>query len=305
VVISVQMRHPVAPGDVASVRVLVDAAALADGHPPFGDAVLRDLRSPSKHTVVFLAFDGEQPIGALHAIQADDRSVTAAVVVHPQHRQAGVAAALVDAWLAVLARYGARHVSLWAFGADARADAFAASAGFELERELWQMRVALPLGEEPRWPDGIAIRPFVPGADERDWVAVNNRSFVHDPDQGGWTEAHLRQLESEPWFDPAGFLLACDDRGIAGFCWTKVHPPAPPHELVALGEIYVIGVDPDRQGMGFGRALVVAGLASLHARGTSVGMLFVDASNTAATELYQRLGFETTRVDRAYGRELT
>ena len=39
----------------------------------------------------------------------------------------------------------------------------------------------------------------------------------------------LRAREQEAWFDPEGFLLAFDDEGLAGFCWTKVHPAATAH----------------------------------------------------------------------------
>ena len=298
------MRHPVAPGDVAIVRALAADAEASDGHPPLGDGVWRDLQAPDANTTLFVAVDGDEPVGALHTMRGADGSVTAAVVVHPEHREVGVASALLDAATDVLTSQGARHVTLWAFGADDRSDAFAAAAGFTPERELWQMRVALPLAEAPKWPAGVTVRPFASGADEAEWVALNNRAFAHDPDQGGWTGDQLRRRESEPWFDPAGFLLAVDDRGLAGFCWTKVHAAVPPHEPEALGEIYVIGVDPDRQGSGLGRALVVGGLASLHARGTNIGMLFVDSSNTAAIELYRGLGFQATRIDRAYGRDV-
>jgi mycothiol synthase len=148
------------------------------------------------------------------------------------------------------------------------------------------------------------VRPFVPERDEAAWVQVNNRAFAHDPDQGRWTEDELRRLEAEPWFDPRGFLVAAGGDRFAGFCWTKLHPPAPPHEPAALGEIFVIGVDPSHQGTGLGRALVLGGLTSLHERGAPIGMLFVDATNAPAIGLYQDLGFAVARVDRAYGRDV-
>ena len=49
-----------------------------------------------------------------------------------------------------------------------------------------------------------------------------------------------------------------------------------------MGEIYVIGVDPDFHGRGWGRALTQAGLAWLAGRGLTVGMLYVDADNVPA-----------------------
>ena len=67
-----------------------------------------------------------------------------------------------------------------------------------------------------------------------------------------------------------------------------------------LGEIYVIAVDPDFQGLGLGNQLTLAGLASIAARGVTVGMLYVDGGNTTAVTMYERLGFTTDRTDRAF-----
>jgi mycothiol synthase len=103
---------------------------------------------------------------------------------------------------------------------------------------------------------------------------------------------------AEPWFDPEGFRLYERDGRLAAFCWTKVHPPASGEP--ELGEIFVIGVDPDFQGLGLGWALTEAGLAWLAAQGLATGMLYVDATNTTARALYDRLGFVLHHVDRLY-----
>ena len=135
------------------------------------------------------------------------------------------------------------------------------------------------------WPSGITVRSFVPGEDDAAWLRVNNRAFDNHPDQGDWVEATLQRRLAEPWFDPAGFLLAFDAEGLAGFCWTKVHEGEPDGPL---GEIYVIGVDPDRQGIGLGRALTVGGLEHLSRdRHCPTGMLYVDGANPPALGLYR------------------
>ena len=302
--VDVRVRRPIAPNDVAAVRSLAEIATVADGHPSLGDGIWRDLADPSPDSALVLASEDGELIGAMHLApnerDHDGRGVTSAIVVHPDHREAGVARALVDAAEEYLHENGGARLVLWAYGADDRADGFARASGFAPDRELWQMRVPLPLAETPSWPPGVEVRTFEPGRDEDAWLEVNNRAFASDPDQGGWTKEMLKRRESEPWFDPSGFLLAFDERGLAGFCWTKVHPPTPPYEPTALGEIYVIGVDSDRRGTGLGRALTAAGLASLHERGVPTGMLYVDAGNEAAVGLYRALGFEVARTDRAY-----
>ncbi|MEX2255392.1 MAG: mycothiol synthase [Acidimicrobiia bacterium] len=306
--IDVSVRRPVAPADAAIVQRLADAAAGAAGHPVVGDSVRRDLAAPTPGSaVVVAAIDGDA-VGALHVAPPendDDDPIAMAVAVDPGHLDEGIERALVDAALHDPALRG-RSLLLWVFGADSSTDRFAAAAGFTLDRELHQMRVPLPLpaAVDAAWPAGVEVRPFRPGIDEAAWLTVNNRSFVDDPDQRGWTLETLRRREAEPWFDPAGFLLAWLGDALTGFCWTKVHPPAPPREPEALGEIYVIGVDPDHKRLGLGRALVVDGLASLHEHGATCGMLFVDAANAKAVTLYDELGFTISRTDRAYARDV-
>jgi mycothiol synthase len=176
----------------------------------------------------------------------------------------------------------------------------AARRGLTHRRDVLQLRCPLPLptaaGDQH---PVVETRAFVPGsADEGAWLDTNNRAFAGHPDQAHFTLERLHGLLAEHWFDADGFRLHERDGRLAAFCWTKVHPPTA--DDPELGEIFVIGVDPEFQGLGLGRGLTEAGLAWLASRGVATGMLYVDASNTAARALYDRLGFVLHHVDRLY-----
>jgi mycothiol synthase len=180
----------------------------------------------------------------------------------------------------------------WARAGDPVASAASTALGLTVERELLQLRRPLPVAE----PWDLEVRPFVIGQDEAAWLEVNNRAFEWHPEQGHWTPEDLEARFTEPWFDPAGFLLHEADGRLAGFCWTKQHrDEAPP-----LGEIYVIAVDPSAGGRGLGRSLTLAGLDHLHRAGLDVGMLYVDGTNEAGRRLYDQLGFTLHHTDRSY-----
>jgi mycothiol synthase len=210
--------------------------------------------------------------------------------------QAITGTALLGAVIAEARRLGATGIELKASPAGDVHQAMADAHDLTLRREVQRVGRDLPVGE----PWTLDVRPFRVGEDEEAWLAVNNRAFAWHPDQGGWTLADITAREAEPWFDPEGFLLHERDGRLVAFCWTKVHGAEDP----PLGEIFVIGVDPDAGGAGIGRAIVLAGLDHLAGRGLRDAMLYVESTNTRARAVYDRLGFTPVGVDRWWGREL-
>ena len=183
-------------------------------------------------------------------------------------------------------------------------EAVAGALGLIKHRDLLQLRRLLPVpADHPIRTAArpVATRPFRAGSDRAAWVRVNNRAFASHADQGRETVATLEAHLAEPWFDGPGFLVADDASRLgelSGFCWTKAHPPLAPDP--ALGEIYVIGVDPSHRGEGLGPAFVLAGLDHLASVGLTVGNLYVDADNGPARRLYDRLGFAIHQRRRVY-----
>lgn len=282
--------------DVAEVSDLLSAVSAADGHRPLGEHKWLDLvHGGRKGFAGFVAREGEVgPLVGYAQLSHGHRTWGVEVVVPPERRRPEecVAEDLLSAALAEVGRQGGGHVHLWVPKPTPWWDDTAARCGLRRGRDLLQMRRALPVEDAA---SHVAVRPFVPGEDEVSWLEVNNRAFASHPEQGDWTLDTVLERESESWFDPDGFLLHEEDSRLAAFCWTKVHSGEPP-----VGEIYVIGVDPDFQGRGLGRELVLAGLAHLAGEGLRTGMLYVDASNEPAVSLYEALGFTVDHTDRAY-----
>ena len=224
------------------------------------------------------------------------------LAVQPEYRRQGIGRLLMARLLDV----SHDSLRLWSHGEHPGAAALARSFGFTRARHLWQMRRSLYASmEDPEIPQHFDIRSFRPALDEPAWLEVNARSFAHLPDQGAWTLADLRLREQETWFDSDGFLLAWKKTGtserLAGFHWTKIHGQRK-HGHDAIGEVYVLGVDPDFRGTGLGRALTLLGLHHLRRRGLAQVMLYVDADNRTAVDLYDSLGFTQWDSDVMYQR---
>jgi len=303
-----------------SVRELISTATEFDGVAPVGEQVLRELgHDRTEHLLVTDAQLGvttdvaDTVVGYLNLSNLGDLGSPgspgegcagmAELVVRPQARRRGIGAAMGRA---ALARTGRRN-QFWAHGTLEPARATASALDLVVVRELVQMRRSLrdipePVGAVP----GVRIRTYTGAADDAELLRVNNAAFVAHPEQGGWTAADLAERRNEPWFDPEGLFLAFGDTGsdhpdkLLGFHWTKVHPDQP-----ALGEVYVVGVDPSAQGRGLGQALTSIGVAWLARRladpaNPATVLLYVESDNFAALRTYRSLGFTTYSVDTAY-----
>lgn len=277
-------------------RTEVDAflSALAEerSHPALSDAKLVHLHAGGEGFVV-LAHDGRLAGVAVGLRPSPDPEAPVWNVQEAAPAGGGVREDLARAVVAEAWRRGASRVQWWAAMAGPSDDELAQRLGLAPWRDVVQLRRPLPPPSGPTLPAGVKVRPFQPGSDDAEWLAVNRRAFAEHPEQRSFTGAALSGRMAEPWFDASDFLVAEDATGMVGFCWVKI--PAPTH-----GEIYVIGVDPRARGSGLGKALVLEGMDRMVERGVPEARLYTDGANDTALALYESLGFTRHHVDRAY-----
>lgn len=289
---------------VTSIVSLTGRAERADGGAPLSEqfalSVSTDAAPDTVPGVTHLLArrDGEVVGYAQVRSGSGGDPPSAELVVAPEARRQGIGSALLAA-LPVDARVWSHAVGAAADGAAA----FAAAHGLVAVRSLHVMGRSLVAGEP--WPEAAvppryAVRTFEVGRDEDAWLAVNAAAFAHHPEQGSLRRPDLEQRMAQPWFDPNGLLLIVErdhpDR-IAASHWTKVDPPSGD-----TGEVYVVGVSPEHQGEGLGRAVTVLGLDHLRGLGLVDVVLYVDEENVAAVHTYTRLGFTDIEVHRQFAR---
>jgi mycothiol synthase len=295
---------PAGEEQVRVARTLDRAWRAATGNEALNEAVWIDLETPRPDSAAFVATidTAKDPVGYARVSRADNApdglndNWSLGFVVDPA-KGVPIGMALAEAVTAHVRGHGGGKIVAWRTG-EHEADGALIAMGYEVARELHQMRVTLPLAEEPQWPAGVSVRTFEPGVDDREWLGVNNRAFARHAEQGNWTEATLQRRLTEPWFDPSLFFLAVDPHGIAGFNWCKLHQPE--GNDPALGEIFVIGVDDRARGTKLGRPLAITGLNAMARRGIGTGMLYVAADNEPGLALYRGIGFRVHRTDRAF-----
>ena len=297
----VTVTHHAAVAEPEAVLALAERVARADGDPPFSDQTLLDVRAARPTVNCVLATDDGQLVGAAVLAAQPDGTTSVELAVVPERRGEGVGRALAREVRAGVSG----TVQAWAHGDHPGARLLAREHRMENVRELYRLKRPLAGAQDLPLPvdlaPGLSIRAFEVGRDENGWLRANSRAFAEHPEQGRITLEDLRQREAEPWFDAAGFLLAVrdeDPEDVQGFHWTKIHPAD--GDSPALGEVYAVGVCPEQQGRGLGRALTAAGINYLAERGLDEVMLYVDGDNTAAVALYEKLGFERWHVDVMY-----
>jgi mycothiol synthase len=264
-------------GGLRAIEDVSRASTEADGVEPLDEGAWRRLRHHRDELHVTL-----EPGAGFAVVDGD---LLHLVVAH-ENRRRGVGTRLLAR--AIGGRAGPWQA--WSHGDHPAAAALARRTGFDRVRELWVMRRSLTdLTDTPSRAGAVAVRSFRPG-DEPEVLRVNAAAFAHHPEQGSMDAAELAERMAEPWFDPAGLLVAAEGDRLLGFHWTKRHS-------ATLGEVYVVGIDPASQGLGLGKVLVDAGLRHLRDGGAQDVLLYVESDNVPAVLLYERLGFTHAPAD--------
>ncbi|MDO5032456.1 mycothiol synthase [Corynebacterium sp.] len=286
------------------VAALAREAEQADGIAPLSEQFLlglEDTRLGHRHLV---ASAGETLLGAA-ACDGDQVEM----VVHPEHRRAGVGQALYDA---LSSHTSLTSPQLWAHGNLPGAQALATKNGLEVVRTLLVMAIEgadLQKAAELPTVEGMEILNYAESVErwgrervEAEWLRVNNEAFSWHPEQGGWDMERLHRGMEAEWFDPQDLIFLWEAEGasagdktagdkaagesprLAGFHWTKWHG--------GFGEVYVVGLGSDFRGRGLGAPLLSAGLNRMQSKGAERVILYVEEDNAPAVKAYERLGFQ-------------
>jgi mycothiol synthase len=287
-----------------SVLELIKAATDLDGVPPIAEHVLLHLRHGGDKADSHLVIEhDDQAIAYAHLDKTDlvaGPSVEA--VVHPKYRGQGFGTALLKEAIIICGD----KTRIWSHGDLVQAQSIATTLNLE---RLWaNLQMSKKLLEIEEVTSKYLIRSFLPGIDDQAFLELNNKVFTDHPDQGGWSKSDLAVRVSEEWFDEKGFFVCEDEGKLIGFCWTKIHGAhthshlgnEADHGHEAIGEIYVLAVDPACKGKGIGKDLTTTGLNHLKYQGLSSAMLYVGVENKAALNLYRSLGFSDFGSDVMY-----
>jgi len=286
-------------------REFVTATEREHGHPILSDhlrVVLESERDIPPDLVIGRAHHNGETMAVAMAAPGHGRHVLEVVVPHAHvstSPTSALAAQLISAVGEETAKVGAHALTWWVSAHETWADIVALDLSMRPERELLQMRMSLTADHRSEFASIACATDSIDIASDLDAaLRVNNRAFADHPEQGGWTSDDLSRRIDAPWFNPADVRVHRRDGVVIAFCWTKRHDATEHDEL--LGEIYVVAVDPDYHGSGLGRGIVAAGLHHISAAISSEAMLYVDASNEAAVNLYTRLGMGVHHRERAW-----
>jgi len=234
--------------------------------------------------------------------------------VHPEYRGQGIGATLCQ-WVEARARQaipkapeGARVVTLQgALSTDTPARELLKKRNYRLVRHTFRMVIEMEAPPpEPAVPEGITIRPYLPGQETRAVVLAVRDAFQ---DHWGYVEQPVEQeykewmhwIANHPRYDPSLWFVAMDNKEIAGLSLCDPKTTEDPE----MGYVDMLGVRRPWRRRGLGLALLRHSFGEFYRRGTRRVCLGVDAQSlTGATRLYEKAGMHVQRQYVSFEKEL-
>jgi mycothiol synthase len=297
------LRGPT-PAEADALQAVWEDSHLADdpgGRPRGGWSV-----DPWATSLCVLALDARVVgIAAVRAEPPPAEAVAARLALELDARTPELADLLVGATVDLARAADGRLVRLYVPGQAEWSMAAARRAGFVPARSIFHMLLPGSVGSTARnsVPAGVRIRSMHVG-EEAAILAALNRAWAST-----WDFVPIRPelLERDLEGQRAGMLLAvdiADDTRILATCHAVFDPADENPDGGPRAWISNLTVDPALRGRGLGRAMLLAGLASLRERGAGSITLGVDAGDPTPLRLYQSVGFQTVSSMEAWDKSL-
>jgi mycothiol synthase len=248
--------------------------------------------------------DSGRIVGSADVLNRSYVSVSVYGNVHPEHRGRGIGRFLIDwgeQWARDRmdlappdARVSVRHYVL---ASNAPARALVEGAGYPPVRGVYVMEIELEEPSEPHWPEGITVRTFVPGQDERTAYETLEDAFRDHWGRPRGTFERFLSMTQQPDFDPTLWFLAEECGEAVGVTFAKA--------VAGRGWVESVGVRRPWRGRGLALALLQQSFAAFYERGVRNVGLSVDAESlTGAPRVYIRAGMQVTQSYVIHEKEL-
>ena len=283
---------------VAELHVARDAVDFGEQHAPH-DVAAWWSEDPEKLEVdLWVAIESGRTIGYAE-MRRDGETAELAdeSCVHPDARGRGLGTHLVELGEGWARERGLSVMRASVINDDGRR--LLRERGYEQVRHFWRMEITVTEEPEvPPTPEGVEVRPYRRGEDDRAVWEVIQDSFRN---HWGWTprpfERWLSARERRNDYVPGLWQLARVDGEVVG----AVLPFGWQH----LGWVLELGVRDRWRGRGIGLVLLRTAFRELWRRGhTQIGLEVDSANETGATRLYERAGMRVTRQYDTYERRL-
>ena len=265
------------------------------GHPSF-----------HPHSDLFIAERGGRLVGyvAIFLEPGIGRALLDGLV-HPLHRNKGIATELFDRAIQYAKKTGVKVVQVCIAETNLAARNFVSVLGLRYVRRFIVFKLDLAAMQLPDGTPGAYIIRNLKQGEEQLLTDIQNRSFADAWGFNPNTRDEIAYRINLSSCSPKNIIMAYRGDKPVGYCWTRIFGDKKRAAGTLTGEIHMLGVDPDFQKKGIGRKVLLAGLAYLKRSGITSVELTADSENRGGLRLYKSIGFKESMKMEWYEKALS
>jgi mycothiol synthase len=211
--------------------------------------------------------------------------------VHPSHRRKGMATELFNCAIRHARQAELNAAQICISEANTPAKKMALRFDMKFTRHFIEFKLDLAGIQLPDVAPGEYIVRQLQSGEEDHLTAIQNISFAESWGFNPNTTAEILYRVHLSSCSPEDIIMAYRKDQPVGYCWTRILTDETSKTKTRIGEIHMIGVDPDFRGRRLGRIILLAGLSHLKRKGIEKVELTADAEDPAARRLYESAGF--------------